>query len=156
MRKHPSSPIAPMRFPSCPVAFRLTPFPPLRLSRLFLGADRKRRVGRGSKEVGGGPAAPYLLRSTSPPPACPPQVVESRQLPGEGQGWGQSMPQPRRRIPRIARRFVHKLLARGKGPYPGSLKKFISFIARPRSPLSLSFPAENDVMALTFPVTTSR
>src|SRR3990170_8370181 len=108
-----------MRFPSCPVAFRLTPFgpraptarrgetapfPPLRLSRLFLGADRKRRGGRGSKEVGGGSAAPYLLRSTSPPPACPPQVVELRQLPGEGQGrlapagqgfaartgWGQS------------------------------------------------------------------
>src|SRR3990170_3129114 len=86
MRKHPSSPIAPMRFPSCPVAFRLPPCPPLRLSRLCLGADRKRRGGRGSKEVGGGPAAPYLLRSTSSPPACPPQVVESRQLPGEGQG----------------------------------------------------------------------
>jgi len=34
-------------------------------------------------------AAPCLLRSTSLPPARPPQILEFEQLPGEGLGWGQ-------------------------------------------------------------------
>ena len=76
-------------------------FTHFRLPRLFPRADRKRRGGTRSKEVGGGLPALYLLRSTSPPPACPPRIIEIEQLPGEGQGGGQSRtPQPWRGIPR--------------------------------------------------------
>src|SRR3972149_10837435 len=53
-------------------------------ARIESGAPKGvlREGGGRAKEVGGGQAAPYLLRSTSPPPACPPRIIEIQQPPG--------------------------------------------------------------------------
>ena len=59
--------------PECLALFRLTPQPPLRLSRFLLCVVRERRGGRGSKEAGGG-ARPSPARGPLRSLACRPRA----------------------------------------------------------------------------------
>src|SRR3972149_6488566 len=87
IRMHPSHLCAQLQRPGCLVPFRLIPFGPRDPARRPFGPEgpptpspfvripparaAKAEGGRGSKEAGGGGAAPCVLRSITPPPADP-------------------------------------------------------------------------------------